>query len=104
MLYYLSMRYVELSQTERKTLEEGYRNHVKSHVRQRCQALLLSDEGWKVTEIACLHHVRTRTIYSWMNRWETLGIVGMMILPGRGLKPRLSVEDERLVAKVKKKL
>lgn len=97
------MRYVKLSQTERTTLEEGYKNHTKSHVRQRCQALLLSDEGWKVPEIARLHHVRTRTIYTWMNRWQEKGIVGLMILPGRGLKPKLSVEDEQMVAVVKKK-
>lgn len=97
------MRTIQLSQPERITLEEGYEHHTKSHVRRRCQALLLSDEGWKVAEIACLHHVRTRTIYTWMNRWEQLGIVGMMILPGRGVKPKLSAQDQAVVEIVKKK-
>ena len=62
------MRYVELSKSERETLAEGYKNHVKSHVRERCQALLLSDAGWKVPEISRLHKVRTRTIYTWTSR------------------------------------
>jgi transposase len=98
------MRYIELSTTEKETLENGHRNHSKSHFRQRCQALMLSNEGWQVKQIAELNHVRTRTIYTWMNRWQDKGVAGLMILPGRGLKPKLSVEDEPMVAMVKKKL
>lgn len=97
------MRYIKLTNYERETLEEGYKRHAKFHVRQRCQALLLSDEGWPVKQIAQLHHVRSRTIYTWMNRWQDMGLVGVMILPGRGVKPKLSVQDQELVAVVKKK-
>jgi len=32
-----------------------------------------------------------------------MGIVGLMILPGRGLKPKLSVQDKELVKMIKKK-
>ena len=96
------MRYVELTQSERITLEEGYKNHVKFHVRKRCKASLLSDEGWQVKQIAKLHHIRSRTIYTWMNRWQTIGLAGVMILPGRGVKPKLSVQDQVMVEKVKK--
>lgn len=97
------MRYVKLTSSERETLENGYKNHAKFHVRQRCQTLLLSDDGWQVKQISQLHHVRTRTIYTWMDRWHTIGLVGLMILPGRGVKPKLSVENQSMVAKVKKK-
>lgn len=96
------MRYLKLESLERETLEQCYRNHSKFHVRQRCQALLLSDEGWQVKDIAKLFKVRTRTVYDWMNRWTDMGIVGVMILPGRGLKPALSINDEDLVETVKK--
>lgn len=98
------MRYVKLDTHERETLENGYRNHPKFHVRQRCHALLLSDEGWQVKDIAKLFNVRTRTIYEWMNRWTSMGIIGVMILPGRGLKTKLSIDDEAIVETVKKKL
>jgi len=64
---------------------------------------LLSDEGWQVKEIAELLKTRTRTIYSWMNRWQTMGLVGLTILPGRGLKARLSIQDKTMVEIVKKK-
>ena len=85
------MRYVKLTDSERETSESGYKHHAKSHVRQRRQALLLSDEGWQVKQIALLHHVRTRTIYTWMNRWHTISLAGVMILPGWGIKPKLVV-------------
>ena len=103
MVYFSLMRYIQLTASERETLENGYEHHPKPHFRKRCQALLLSDEGWQVKEIAKLHHVRSRTIYTWMDRWEDMGIAGVMILPGRGIKPRLSVKDKDLVETVKKK-
>ncbi len=91
------MRYVKLKEEERETLKHGYRNHKKHHIRQRCHSLLLSNEGMKVKEIASLFSVRTRTIYFWMDRWEQMGLCGLWIQPGRGLKPTLKVEDAGLV-------
>lgn len=102
-MYFVEMRYIQLNSTERSTLEAGHKNHKKAHARQRFQALLLSDEGWQVKAIARLCHVRTRTIYTWMDRWEDMGIVGLMGLPGQGEKPKLSIKDKGLVEIVKKK-
>ena len=62
MLYFAEMRYVKLNKLTQETLENGYKNHSKSHFRQRCKALLLSNEGWAVKDIAKLFHIRTRTI------------------------------------------
>jgi len=69
---------VGLTEWERQTLEEGYRNSVKSHFRIRCQNMLMSDAGYKVKEIAKLHKVRTRTIYTWIDKWESIGIAGFI--------------------------
>jgi transposase len=81
------MRYVaSLLFSEKLTLEEGFKNHPKHHVRQRFHAILLSAEGKSVAYISDLYKIRTRTIYEWFNRWEKLGIVGLFILPGRGVK------------------
>ena len=38
-----------------------------------------------------------------MNRWQDMGLAGVMILPGRGVKPKLSLQDQLVVEKVKKK-
>ena len=97
------MRYIKLLETERKTLEEGYKNHAKYHFRIRCHALILSDEGIQVKEIAKIYKTRTRTIYTWFDRWIKMGLAGLMILPGRGLKPKLSVHDTNMVNTIKKK-
>lgn len=102
MVYFDRMRYIQLNQTEKETLENAFKSHSKSHFRRRCHALLLSNEGWEVKAIAELYHIRTRSIYTWMDRWRDMGIVGLMILPGRGLRPRLSAMDSTLVETVKK--
>jgi len=39
------MRYSTLTPEDIETLEAGYRNHPKFHVRQRFHSILLSDEG-----------------------------------------------------------
>lgn len=97
------MRQVILTESELITLETGFTNHPKAHARKRFHALLLSHRGWKVKQIAQLYNVRTRTVYTWMNRWETMGLVGLLLKAGRGLKPTLSVLDETVVQEVKKK-
>ncbi len=97
------MRYSKLTKEEIETLTEGYRNHPKFHVRQRFHAILLSNEDWQVKEIAAMLKIRARTLYSWMNRWQDMGLVGLTILPGRGLKARLSPQDQTTVEVVKKK-
>lgn len=96
------MRYITLTEEERVTLEQCYRNHNKHHLRQRCHSLLLSDGGMQVKEIAALFSVRTRTIYFWMDRWERMGLCGLWIQPGRGLKAKLKVEEAGLVSLIKK--
>ena len=96
------MRYSNLTKEERETLEEGFKNHPKLHVRKRFHSILLSDEGWQVKAISELYKQRTRTIYSWMNNWRDFGLAGLMIKPGRGLKPHLSIYDKNIVETVKK--
>lgn len=92
------MRTVEkLKESEVITLRECVRNHSKHHVRQRCQSVLWSDEGYGIKEISKLCKVRTRSIYAWFDRWEDMGIVGLMILPGRGRKGKLPLWDMEIV-------
>lgn len=91
-----------MEKEETQTLEHGYRNHGKHHFRQRCHSLLLSARGVEVKQIAELCSVRTRTVYFWMDRWEQMGLGGLSIQPGRGLKAALRVEDAGLVSLLKK--
>ncbi len=78
-----------LTQEEKQTLEEGYRNSSKAHFRNRCHSILMSYEGYKVKEIARIYKVRTRTIYTWFDNWEAHGISGLIMAKGRGVKAKL---------------
>lgn len=96
------MRHIKpLSPVEKTTLEEGSRNSKKHHFRTRCQSILMSAEGYKVPDIAKLFKVRTRTIYTWFDRWEQMGIAGLMIFSGRGVKAKLNSSDEQQVAEIR---
>lgn len=88
------MRYIQaLSKEEKIMLLECQEKHKKSQVRNRSHALLLSDEGKATSFIAALFKVRTRTIYEWFNRWESNGIMGILLKPGRGRKAKLNDID-----------
>ena len=97
------MRYINLKLEEKQNLENHYKTHPKHYFRQRCYALLLSNGGMSVPQIAELLEVRTRTIYVWMNRWQKNGIAGLSIRVGSGRKPFLSLSNTAIVEVVKKK-
>lgn len=97
------MRYITLTSTEEITLKEGYKFHLKHYFRQKCYALLLSNDGMSVPNIAKLLNMRTRTIYKLMDEWQNQGISSLTIRSGRGRKPKLSVKNEQLVELIKKK-
>jgi transposase len=78
-----------LSEVEIVTLKEAQKNSPKAHFRNRCFAIELSFRGKSVPYIANLLGTRTDTIYTWMNRWNSMGIVGLMVAPGRGVKSKL---------------
>ncbi|MCP4393506.1 MAG: helix-turn-helix domain-containing protein [Alphaproteobacteria bacterium] len=83
-----------MSEEEKTTLEDGYKNHSKAHFRNRCKSILMSNSGYKVSEIARFFEVRTRTIYTWFNEWEKNGIDGLTISPGRGVKAALDINND----------
>lgn len=96
------MRYIPpLTLEEHRCLSDGHRHSPKAHFRDRCHCILLSAEGYSVPEMARLLKVRTRTIYSWFERFEQHGIIGLMIQPGRGLKAKLQLLDAAQIKQVK---
>lgn len=97
------MRYIILKLDEKQDLEHHYTTHSKHYFRQRCHALLLSNDGTSVPEIAKVLKVQTRTIYRWMNKWQKNGVAGLSIKIGSGRKPLLSITDEATVDLIKKK-
>lgn len=96
-------RFTKLEGNDKAMLSDGYNNGKKSHFRIRCHAILLSDEGWRVEEIASLYKKRLETIRDWMNDWDSKGIMGLMIEKGRGRKAALKLSNIETIDMVKKK-
>lgn len=89
----MKKRFIELSEVEKITLQEGEKNGKAAIFRQRCQCLRLSSEGYQVKELAQIFRVSKICVYSWFKRWESSGIVGLRDKPGRGRKPILQAAD-----------
>jgi len=95
------MRFVKLTEAELKTLQEGHKNGSQFQFRNRCLCLILSSQGKSVPELTKFFEVSRITIYSWLDAWETNGIVALMNKPGRGRKPILSLQNSAHVKSVK---
>jgi transposase len=96
------MRFVKLSEAELITLQQGHKNGSQFQFRNRCQCLILSNQGKTVPELAKFFEINPITIYGWFERWEEFGLVGLMNKPGRGRKPILSLQNSDHVKGVKK--
>jgi transposase len=84
------MRYIQLDPSEEQTIRELVNNHANSHIRNRGQSILLSHLGVDVKKIAQTFSVRTRTIYTWFDNYETNGFIGLMTTKGQGRKTLLA--------------
>jgi len=98
------MRYIELDASSRQALEKVYQTHAKFHVRQRAQSLLLSDRGYSVPMLADMYSTRTHTVRNWFNRWESEGVAGLEIRPGRGLKPSINLDNTSFVTSIREEV
>ena len=63
-------------------------------MRQRANFFILADQGVKLEELMKIFKISYQTIYNWINRWESSGIVGLYNKPGRGKKRIFSPEQE----------
>jgi transposase len=63
-------------------------------VRQRAHFLILASQGFRFEELMKIFNISYKTIYNWMNRWESEGIVGLYNKPGRGRKRIFKPEQE----------
>jgi len=91
----------KLTEAQKSALEKGYRTG-KSHLfRRKCQCILLSYGGKSVSELCNFFQVTDTSIYKWLNLWETQGIKGLELKPGRGRPPKLKETDKNQVKKIK---
>lgn len=87
------MRYQILPPDEETTLREVIKNHESPFIRNRCQSILMSSQKIEVKAIAKTFNVRTRTIYTWFDNYESKGFFGLMTIKGQGRKRVLDACD-----------
>ena len=93
-----------LTEEQKASLLDGYKNGATHHFRVRCQSILQSSKGKTVSELSQLHGVSLRTVYIWFNRWESEGIQGLHIRSGRGRKRKLDFDNSDHKKQVKQSL
>jgi hypothetical protein len=86
-------RTVALIPQERATLEAARDHHPRPYVRERAAAILKVADGWpvrRVAELGLLKAHREETVSDWIDRYQSSGIAGLRVCPGRGRKPAFS--------------
>jgi transposase len=84
----VSLRYVrDLTAPERAALTELYKTSLAVEVVHRSHAILLSADGWRVTQIAELLRVDQSTIHRWLDRFEADGLTGLATAWSDGRPP-----------------
>jgi transposase len=92
------MRFVEnLCWLQIKLLQRIYKESSKHQVRQRAHCILLSNQGTEVTELARFFSKTERTIYEWLNRWESHHFAGLYDQKGRGRRPKLNTQQRHQI-------
>jgi transposase len=92
------MKYVApLRDDEIQTLHDMHRYHPSRRARMRAHSLLLSQQGYSIPHIAQVYQVDRRSVSTWIDRWQTLGLGGLYDQPGSGRRPLLNAADQHQV-------
>lgn len=89
-----ALRTIKLSESEIKSLTKGYEKGKAHGYRQRCRMILLKSEGLPSREVARMTGCCEVVVNTWLSRYESEGIEGLMTKPGRGRKPILDKEHD----------
>ena len=97
-------RFVEpLTEDEREILRYLKNHGETSRIRCRAHAVLLSDAGKSVNQIAEILETTRNTVSAWFDRWEESGPQGLGDAPRSGAPPKLSKAEKKKVLKLIKK-
>lgn len=91
---------LQLSETQREELEEGYRNGRGHTFRQRCRMVLLKFQGLSSKEISPIVGIKSQNqINRWVKRYQScyaeLGLEALRNEPGQGRKTILDPEKDQ---------
>jgi transposase len=82
-----NMIHVQVSEQERRELEQVSRQAV-GRVALRAQMVLLSARGYRVPQIAAIHHCGPEVVRLWLHRYAQAGVAGLDDAPRSGRPPK----------------
>ena len=82
-----------------RLLQRLYKYSRYHQVSQRAHCILLSFEGYTVSELMVIFNVSRVTIYNWFNAWESQHFAGLYDKKGRGRKPSFTDEQKEKIRK-----
>lgn len=92
-------RIIILTDEQRQDLAKGYQNGKTHAFRKRCHVVLLKSEKRSSEEVSKFLKMSEPSVNTWLDRYESEGILGLMTKKGRGRKPILNVETDEMVVR-----
>lgn len=91
----VSLKFIaKLTLEEEVTLTEAYRNHPSFRVRQRAHAILLNNRKYVIAWLSELFEAQHETVSSWLDKWETEGLMGIYDCPRSGRPARFTAGEQ----------
>jgi transposase len=91
-----------LTASEHSDLEAGFKLGYSHCFRNRCHVILLKAEGRSSKDVGMITGMSHISVNSWVSRFKSSGISGLVNKPGQGRKPLLTDTDkDSLLASVK---
>lgn len=84
-----------LTAEQRQELERSFRESTNHCFRQRCQSVLLKADGRNSKDVGSITGLCTVSVNSWVKRYQSEGLTGLVTKPGRGRKAILSIETDK---------
>ena len=93
------IRIVILTDDQRQGLEKGYRNAKTHAFRKRCHIVLLKSEKRSSEEVSTILKMSEPSVNTWLDRYESEGLIGLFTKKGRGRKSILNAETDEAVVR-----
>jgi len=91
----MEKRYIKLESEDIAFLKVQKKTSKSERVRDRSQALLLSNKGYDIKSLIAIFEVRRATILDWFNRWESENKSGLVDKFKSGRPRRFTDEEEK---------
>ena len=90
---------IDLTEAEKKELEQGYKYSKSLHFSRRCHFVLLKNQGKTSQAIADTFGITIQPVNRWCNRYLKDGIKGLQTKSGQGRKPILDKDKDESIIK-----